>query len=128
MMASGPDDKKNDEICPKCGYAMTAQTITDLPGAKIRRQKKEAPLEVPRKSDEICPKCGYAMTAQTITDLPRSKIRRKKKEVTLDVPKKDRGEVCVNCRTSIPGNLNICPKCGLNPSVQTMTDLPPWKE
>jgi len=69
-MAAGREEKKRKEICPKCGYAMTAQTITDLPKAKIRRPKKEAPPDVPNKSDEICPKCGYAMTAQTITDLP----------------------------------------------------------
>lgn len=43
-------------------------------------------------------------------------FKRKKKEP----PPIDRGLVCENCRTPIPGNLNLCPKCGLNPSVDTM--------
>ena len=81
-----------------------------------------------KNKDEICPKCGFNMTAQTITDLPKARIRHPSKGKALDVPKKDRAEVCVNCRTPIPGNINICPKCGLNPTVQTITDLPPWKE
>ena len=83
--------------------------------------------EKTEKEAEICPKCGFNLTPQTMTDLPKAKIRRRKK-VSLTVPKKDRGEVCVNCRTKIPGNINICPNCGLNPGTQTITDLPPWKE
>jgi len=81
-----------------------------------------------KKSVDICPSCGYSGGVQTITDLPAAKVRRKKKEPRPDIPRKDREEVCVNCRTPIPGNLNICPKCGLSGGAQTMTDLPPWKE
>jgi RNA polymerase subunit RPABC4/transcription elongation factor Spt4 len=81
-----------------------------------------------KKEEEICPKCGFNMTAQTITDLPKARIHRKKKAEGADKPKKDRDVVCVNCRTNVPGNLNICPKCGLNPTAQTITDLPPWKD
>lgn len=80
-----------------------------------------------KKDAEVCPKCGLDPGSQTITDLPKAKIRRRKK-ILPTVPKKDRDEVCVNCRTKIPGNINICPKCGLSPGSQTITDLPPWKE
>jgi RNA polymerase subunit RPABC4/transcription elongation factor Spt4 len=76
---------------------------------------------------EICPACGFNPGTQTITDLPKTKIRRRKRKEDLGVPKKERGEVCVNCRTEIPGNINLCPKCGLNPGVQTITDIGKWK-
>lgn len=51
---------------------------------------------------------------------PRSKDR-------TSLPKKDRPVVCENCRTEIPGNINLCPKCGLSPGPQTITDLPGFK-
>lgn len=37
-----------------------------------------------------------------------------------EIPPVDHGLVCENCRTPIPGNTNLCPKCGLNPSIDTM--------
>lgn len=48
---------------------------------------------------------------------------KKKRKLSTKVPKEDTGLVCLNCRTEIPGGLNLCPKCGLNPSVQAMTDI-----
>lgn len=47
-------------------------------------------------------------------------FRRKKKGEIAEV---DRGLVCENCRTPVPGNINLCPKCGLNPSVTTMQSV-----
>ncbi len=49
-------------------------------------------------------------------------FRREKKE-HKDIPPVDQGLVCKNCRTPIPGNINLCPKCGLNPSVDTILDI-----
>jgi predicted amidophosphoribosyltransferase len=50
--------------------------------------------------------------------------RKKGKKKSLDkLIKENEGMVCKNCRTPVPGNLNLCPKCGLNPSVQTITDV-----
>ena len=45
---------------------------------------------------------------------------KKKKKSLEQVLEDHQGEVCENCRTPIPGNINLCPKCGLNPSVDTM--------
>jgi hypothetical protein len=70
---------------------------------------------------------GFNPGTQTITDLPKTKIRGRAKKKDVTIPKKARGEVCVNCRTEIPGNINLCPKCGLNPGVQTITDIGKWK-
>ena len=79
---------------------------------------------------EVCPSCGFnAGIAQTITDLPKTKIRRRGKKKDVTIPKKAMGEVCVNCRTEIPGNTNLCPKCGLGTATtQTITDIGPWKK
>lgn len=48
------------------------------------------------------------------------KKKEKKKKNLEEMLKKREGEVCENCRTPIPGNINLCPKCGLSPSVDTM--------
>lgn len=48
------------------------------------------------------------------------KKKEKKKKNLEEILKEHEGEVCENCRTPIPGNTNLCPKCGLNPSVDTM--------
>ncbi|MBU1670761.1 MAG: zinc ribbon domain-containing protein [Actinobacteria bacterium] len=48
---------------------------------------------------------------------------KKKKAKVPEIPKKYTGLVCENCRTEIPGNLNLCPNCGKSPGPQTMTDL-----
>ena len=88
---------------------------------------KNCGAKVARKVDK-CPDCGMNMTAQTITDLPKTKIRREKKPEDITVPSKERQVVCEHCRSPVPGNIKICPKCGLNMTAQTITDLPPWKE
>jgi predicted amidophosphoribosyltransferase len=49
-----------------------------------------------------------------------SKKKDKKKKTLEEYIKENEGLVCENCRTPIPGNLNLCPKCGLSPSVDTM--------
>ena len=49
--------------------------------------------------------------------------RKKKKKTLEEIIKENEGMVCENCRTPVPGNLNICPKCGLSPSIQAMTDI-----
>lgn len=72
---------------------------------------------------EICPGCGFNPGPQTVTDLPKGRLRRKKSGDDLTVPRKKRSVVCVNCRTDVPGNINLCPQCGLNPGVQTITDI-----
>jgi len=54
--------------------------------------------------------------------MPRKKKEKKKKSLD-DLIKENEGLVCENCRTPVPGNINLCPKCGLSPSVQTMTDV-----
>lgn len=47
--------------------------------------------------------------------------KRKDKKKSLDeYLKENEGLVCENCRTPIPGNLNLCPKCGLSPGVESM--------
>jgi hypothetical protein len=48
------------------------------------------------------------------------KKKDKKKKTLEEYIKENEGLVCENCRTPIPGNLNLCPKCGLNPSVSTL--------
>lgn len=48
------------------------------------------------------------------------KKKEKKKKNLEEMLKEREGEVCENCRTPIPGNINLCPKCGLSPSVDTM--------
>ena len=45
---------------------------------------------------------------------------KKKKKNLEKMLKEHEGEVCENCRTPIPGNINLCPKCGLNPSIETI--------
>jgi|GEM_PF-2256657 len=34
-------------------------------------------------------------------------------------------KVCRTCSEYIPGYVNLCPNCGLNPGVQTITELEP---
>ena len=51
------------------------------------------------------------------------KKKGKKKKTLDEIIKENEGLVCENCRTPVPGNTNICPKCGLSPSIQTMTDV-----
>ncbi len=45
--------------------------------------------------------------------------KKKKKKSLEEYIEENKGLVCENCRTPIPGNINLCPKCGLNPSVST---------
>lgn len=79
--------------------------------------------------DEICPACGYAPGPQTVTDMPKTKIwKRKKKTEDIEKPLKLRNVTCENCRTPIPGNTNLCPKCGLAPGPHAWTDLPGRKD
>ncbi len=87
------------------------------------------------KPGEICPKCGYAPGPQAITSVLKGKTgekekkkKKKKTKIDAEVPHKHKNVVCTNCRTNIPGNTNICPKCGLAMSSQTITDLPPWRK
>jgi RNA polymerase subunit RPABC4/transcription elongation factor Spt4 len=51
------------------------------------------------------------------------KKKDKKKKNLEELLKENEGLVCVNCRTPVPGNTNLCPKCGMNPGVQTITDV-----
>lgn len=77
---------------------------------------------------DICPKCGLNPGPQTVTDLPRAKIKKKKRLPEHDRPKKERNVTCEKCRTIIPGNSNICPKCGNSPGPQAWTDLPGMRD
>jgi len=80
-----------------------------------------------KRKELSCPQCGKNPGVQTITDLPKTKIRRDKVPEDLSVPASERDLVCESCRSKVPGGLNICPKCGLAMTAQTITDLPPWK-
>jgi len=51
------------------------------------------------------------------------KKKGKKKKTLDELIKENEGRVCENCRTPVPGNMNLCPKCGLSPSIQAMTDV-----
>ena len=55
--------------------------------------------------------------------MAREKKAKKKKKKSPIMGENSAGLVCENCRTPVPGNINLCPKCGLSPSVQAMTDV-----
>lgn len=54
-------------------------------------------------------------------------LKKRRKKVS-EITEVDRGLVCENCRTPVPGNTNLCPKCGLNPGTQTITDIYPSRK
>lgn len=74
-----------------------------------------------RKPVSICPKCGYNPGPETITDMfparKRAKRRKKKKK------EKGAGKNCEHCGAEKPGYDDICPKCGLGPGPETITDI-----
>jgi predicted amidophosphoribosyltransferase len=45
----------------------------------------------------------------------------KKKKSLEQYIKDNEGMVCENCRTPVPGNTNLCPKCGLSPGPESMS-------
>lgn len=51
------------------------------------------------------------------------KKKSSKKKSLEEMLKENEGLVCESCRTPIPGNINLCPKCGLNPSVTTIQSV-----
>lgn len=79
------------------------------------------------KDRDICPECGLAPGPETITNLPKTRIKKKKKPKDDSVPTKHQNVTCEKCRTPIPGNTNLCPKCGLAPGPQAWSDLPGMK-
>jgi len=80
------------------------------------------------KEIDICPSCGLAPGPQAMSDLPKMSLReahRKLKEEIREEREADReARTCPDCGSKIPLGQDMCPKCGLAPGPQAMTDLP----
>jgi len=78
----------------------------------------------------VCPLCGTGPGIETITDLPGAGLKNAhkelKEEIELEREKKSMMEEaeCRGCGDTLVKGAEICPKCGLAPGAQTMTDLP----
>lgn len=79
----------------------------------------------------LCPSCGLNPSVQTITSIQEQfsageksgskKARRRKmaKKQSMEIEDK----VCMSCGTVVTTRVNLCPSCGLNLSVETITSV-----
>jgi uncharacterized OB-fold protein len=103
----GTEVKHEVETCPSCGQlGGTAQTITDLPGADLKGERKKLFAEIREEKapeglisgascescgtklteeDAACPSCGMSGGAQTISDLPKVNLRAAHKKLKEEI-------------------------------------------
>ena len=81
----GTEMKKGAPACPSCGEAPgMAETITDLPGANVKKARKELLAEI-EASDDITGHVGESGGAETITDLPKLHLREAHKKLKAEI-------------------------------------------
>lgn len=78
-----------------------------------------------------CPTCGRNPSVQTITTikvgLPATKKKEARKAGRRKMAKKQsmdiEDQVCSSCGLVVSTRVNLCPSCGLSPSVETITSV-----
>jgi predicted amidophosphoribosyltransferase len=103
----GEPVEKSVNLCPKCGIAGGPQTITNLPGADVKKERKKLFTEIEvthereahaqgnecpecgtpfKRTEDVCPKCGLGgATSQTLTNLPMPDLREGRKKLKQEI-------------------------------------------
>ena len=80
--------------------------------------------------DDPCPKCGLSPGPETLTDMPGADVKGTRSRLKEDIAfTREREELisvaeCRECGESLPTEADSCPRCGLAPGPETLTDYP----
>ncbi|HEY5530930.1 MAG TPA: hypothetical protein VIK22_02890 [Candidatus Anoxymicrobiaceae bacterium] len=82
----GTEVKHEVDTCPSCGQlGGTAQTITDLPGADLKGERKKLFAEIHEEGHKEKDMEGVSGGAQTISDLPKVNLREAHKKLKEEI-------------------------------------------
>ena len=125
----GAEVPDHAQVCERCRKNPNIMNIeVEKPSEKDHRDEEKIIRKL-EKAAGFAPKArdslGLRPSAQAMTDLPGQGLDKQGKELR-DVKRQEKKEkepgVCKDCGSKYYDD--ICPQCGRQPSVQTMTDMP----